>query len=75
MAVRVAERLGAEIISVDSMQVYVGMDIGTAKPNPLERRGVTHHMIDVADPETEFSVAEFRRLGREAHRERRMHRC
>ena len=63
---RVAERLGAEIISVDSMQVYVGMDIGTAKPNPLERRGVTHHMVDVADPETEFSVAEFRRLGREA---------
>lgn len=61
---QVAERLGAEIISVDSMQIYVGMDIGTAKPNLLERRGVVHHMIDVASPETEFSVAEFRRLGR-----------
>lgn len=59
-----AERIGAEIVSVDSMQVYVGMDIGTAKPNLLERRGVPHHMIDVADPETEFSVADFRRLGR-----------
>lgn len=60
-----AERIGAEIISVDSMQVYVGMDIGTAKPNLLERRGVPHHLIDVADPDTEFSVADFRRLGRE----------
>ena len=63
---QVAEHLGAEIISVDSMQVYVGMDIGTAKPNLLERRGVPHHMIDVASPETEFSVAEFRHIGREA---------
>jgi tRNA dimethylallyltransferase len=65
VAVQAAERIGAEIISVDSMQVYVGMDIGTAKPNLLERRGVPHHMIDVAEPETEFSVADFRRLGRE----------
>jgi len=65
VAVQVAERLGAEIISVDSMQVYVGMDVGTAKPDLLERRGVPHHMIDVASPESEFSVAEFRRLGRE----------
>ncbi|MEX1135082.1 MAG: tRNA (adenosine(37)-N6)-dimethylallyltransferase MiaA [Acidimicrobiia bacterium] len=64
VAVQAAERIGAEIISVDSMQVYVGMDIGTAKPNLLERRGVPHHMIDVAEPETEFSVADFRRLGR-----------
>jgi len=62
--VQAAERIGAEIISVDSMQVYVGMDIGTAKPNLSERRGVPHHMIDVAEPETEFSVADFRRLGR-----------
>ena len=65
MAVLLAERLGAEIISVDSMQVYVGMDIGTAKPNLLERGGVPHHMIDIAGPESEFSVAEFRRIGRQ----------
>jgi len=64
VAVQAAERIGAEIVSVDSMQVYVGMDIGTAKPNLSERRGVPHHMIDVAEPETEFSVADFRRLGR-----------
>ena len=62
---RLAEQLGAEIISVDSMQVYRGMDIGTAKPTMLERRGIPHHLIDVADPEEEFSVARFRRLGRQ----------
>lgn len=46
------------------MQVYRGMDVGTAKPTIIERRGVTHHMIDVVEPEEEFSVAEFRRLAR-----------
>ncbi len=46
------------------MQVYRGMDIGTAKPTIIERQGVPHHLIDVVDPEDEFSVAEFRRLGR-----------
>lgn len=56
--------LGAEIVSVDSMQVYRRMDIGTAKPTTLERRGVPHHLIDVVEPSAEFSVAEFRQLGR-----------
>lgn len=46
------------------MQVYRGMDIGTAKPNTVERRGVPHHMLDIVDPSDEFSVAEFRRIGR-----------
>lgn len=46
------------------MQVYRRMDIGTAKPTLIERRGVTHHMIDLVEPEEEFSVAEFRRRGR-----------
>ena len=64
VAIRVAERLGAEILSVDSMQVYRGMDIGTAKPNTIEQRRIRHHMIDVVDPESEFSVAEFRRQAR-----------
>jgi tRNA dimethylallyltransferase len=66
VAIRVAEQLGGEVLSVDSMQVYRGMDIGTAKPTLLERRGVPHHMIDVVDPEDEFTVAEFRRIGRRA---------
>ncbi len=49
---------------MDSMQVYRGLDIGTAKPSLMEREGVRHHMIDLVDPEDEFSVAEFRALGR-----------
>ena len=64
LAIDIATRIGAEIISVDSMQVYRGMDIGTAKPTLIERRGVPHHLIDVVDPEDEFTVAEFRRMGR-----------
>jgi tRNA dimethylallyltransferase len=64
MAIEIALRLEASIISVDSMQVYRGMNIGTAKPTLIERRGVPHHLIDVVDPQEEFSVAEFRRLGR-----------
>jgi tRNA dimethylallyltransferase len=47
------------------MQVYRGMDIGTAKPTMLDRRGIPHHMIDVADPHEQFSVARFRMMGRE----------
>jgi tRNA dimethylallyltransferase len=65
MAVRLAQHFRAEIVSVDSMQVYKGMDIGTAKPTVLEREGIAHHLIDVADPSEEFSVAKFRRLGRQ----------
>ena len=60
-----AKALGAEIISVDSMQVYRGMDIGTAKPDMVERGGVVHHMIDVVDPDRDFSVAEFRQMARQ----------
>ncbi len=65
LAVELARRLDAEIISVDSMQVYRGMDIGTAKSDIVERRGVVHHMIDVVDPDQEYSVAEFRDLARD----------
>ena len=64
VAIEVAKHFGAEIISVDSMQVYRGMDIGTDKPNVVERQGVVHHMIDLVEPENEFSVAEFRRQAR-----------
>ena len=60
LAIGLAERLGAEIVSADSMQVYVGMDIGTAKVPEPERRGVPHHMIDVWPPDHEVSVVEFR---------------
>jgi tRNA dimethylallyltransferase len=56
LALAVAEAGDAEIVSLDSMQVYRGMDIGTAKPTLAERRRVPHHLIDVADPSDEWSV-------------------
>lgn len=59
ISVAVAKQLGAEIISGDSMQVYRGMDIGTAKITPAEMQGVPHHMIDIKDPDEPFTVAEF----------------
>lgn len=55
-----------EIISADSMQVYRGMDIGTAKPSMQERRGVPHHLIDILNPDETYSVADFQRLARRA---------
>ncbi len=58
-ALSLAEKLGGEIISGDSMQIYRGMDIGTAKPTPCEMRGIRHHLIDVADIEEPFSVSKF----------------
>ncbi len=64
LALALAERLDAEILSVDSMQVYRGMDIGTAKPSGEERARVRHHMVDVADPEEEYTVARFQRDAR-----------
>ncbi len=57
LAVAVAERLGGEILSADSMKVYRGMDIGTAKAPPDVRRKVPHHLVDVADPGETFSTA------------------
>jgi len=62
----IAEAAGAEIVSVDSMQVYRGMDIGTAKPTPAQQARVRHHLIDLAHPSDTFSVAEFQRAGRAA---------
>ncbi|CAN5826350.1 tRNA (adenosine(37)-N6)-dimethylallyltransferase MiaA [soil metagenome] len=59
-----ARRTGAEIVSVDSMQVYRAMDVGTAKPTVLERREVRHHMVDVVEPEVDYSVSEFSDTGR-----------
>ena len=62
---RLAEKYGAEIISVDSMQVYQGMDIGTAKPSVEERARVRHHLVDVVEPEEDFTVADAQRIGRQ----------
>lgn len=61
LALELAQRLagGGEIISADSMQVYRGMDIGTAKPTPAERRLVPHHLIDIVEPDEPWSVDEW----------------
>ena len=59
LGVALAETLHGEVVSADSMQIYRRMDIGTAKPTPEEMRGVPHHMIDVAEPEENYSVARY----------------
>jgi tRNA dimethylallyltransferase len=65
IALALAEEIDAEIVSADSMQVYRGMDIGTAKPTKDERARIPHHMIDVADPREEFSAGQYLRLATE----------
>jgi tRNA dimethylallyltransferase len=60
VGVALARRLGAEVIALDSMTLYRGMDIGTAKPTPAEQGGVPHHLIDVLDPWQSASVADYR---------------
>jgi tRNA dimethylallyltransferase len=65
VSIQLAERLGGEIVSADSRLFYRGMDIGTAKPTPEERKGIPHHLIDVADPGQIWSLAKFQR---EAHK-------
>lgn len=59
LALELAKRLDGEIISCDSMQIYRGMDIGTAKPTADELSRVRHHMIDIAEPDTDFSCADY----------------
>ncbi len=59
LGVSLAKKLGGEVVSADSMQVYRRMDIGTAKITPEEMQGVPHHMVDVADPSENFSVARY----------------
>jgi tRNA dimethylallyltransferase len=67
LALAVARALpDVEIVSMDSMQVYRGMDIGTAKPTPAERTEIAHHVIDVIEPDEEWSVARFQEAARKA---------
>ncbi len=66
VALELARRHPVEIVSVDSMQVYRGMDIGTAKPTAEERRQVPHHMVDVLDPGQSCNVGRFCRMAHEA---------
>jgi len=69
LAVRLARAVDGEVVSADSMQVYRLFDVGTAKPTEVERRGVRHHLIDVVDPDEQFSAARFVELADEAIRQ------
>lgn len=61
LAVRLAEQVGGEIVNADSMQIYRGMDVGTAKPSAEERARVPHHLLDIISPEQNFTASDFRR--------------
>ncbi|WP_405822873.1 tRNA (adenosine(37)-N6)-dimethylallyltransferase MiaA [Streptomyces sp. NBC_01390] len=65
LGVFLAQRLGGEVVNADSMQLYRGMDIGTAKLTPEERGGIPHHLLDIWDVTVAASVAEYQRLARE----------
>ena len=64
LAIEVAKEIGAEIISADSMQLYKGMDIGTAKLTMAERQGITHHLLDLVDVKTDVTVSWYQELAR-----------
>lgn len=59
LSVELAKKLGGEIVSADSMQIYRGMDIGTAKVTKAEMQNIPHHMIDIADPSEDYSVSRY----------------
>lgn len=66
LALALAERLGGEIVNADALQVYRGLDIGTAKPTAEERERVAHHLVDILDPRERYSAGEFARRARRA---------
>jgi len=61
LALKLARRFGGQIVNADSMQVYRGMNIGTAKPTPEEREGIPHHLYDIVDPDEVFNAASYRK--------------
>ena len=66
LSIKLAKQIGGEIISADSMQVYKGMDIGSAKITPEEMQNIPHYLIDVLSPEEEFHVVRFQKMAKEA---------
>lgn len=65
VSVELAQRIGGEIVSADSMQIYRYMDIGTAKISEIEKKSIPHHMIDIVDPDIFFTVSDYSKLARE----------
>ena len=68
LSIKLAQKINGEIISADSMQIYKGMDIGTAKVTPEEAEGIKHYLVDVLEPTQDFNVFEFQRMAKEAVR-------
>ncbi len=66
VSLELAKRLDAEIVSLDSMAIYRGMDIGTAKPGPFQQAEIPHHLIDIIDPPDSFSVSQYREAALES---------
>ena len=66
LSIRLAKALNGEIVSTDSMQIYKGMDIGSAKITEEEMQGVKHHMLDVVEPDEVFSVADYKEMAEKA---------
>ena len=62
LSIELAKKINAEIISADSMQIYKGLDVGTAKVTKEEMKGIPHHMIDICNIEDKFSVADFKEM-------------
>ena len=62
LAIDICKKFNGEVISADSMQIYKGMDIATAKPSEQEKDGIPHHLIDILDPSEPFSVSQFKEL-------------
>ena len=69
LSLALAHRIRGSVISADSMQVYRGMDIGSAKILPEEMEGIPHYLVDVLEPEEEFHVARFQQMAKEAMEE------
>ena len=69
VSLSLAKSLNAEIISLDSMSIYRGMDLGTAKPLPSDQATVPHHLIDILNPNETFSVSQYRELATNAIRD------
>jgi tRNA dimethylallyltransferase len=69
LSLELARKIGGEIISADSMQVYRHMNIGTAKIMPAEMQGIPHHLIDILEPAEEFNVVIFQKLAKACIRE------
>lgn len=66
LAVQIAKKFNGEVVSADSRQVYIGLDIGTGKITPEEMEGIAHHMLDIENPKNRFSVSEFKQRAEEA---------